>query len=206
MGLNFELVQRARDARHAVLVSLHTPGPSLAASVAFATRIAARISDLGIGVAHDDAACRYFAGDSWKCPTPSGPSDPRDHVVLHSEVGAPTGHWIHTHGLVKFGRPEFEVYDVPEEISTAVSWEILNLCSYVIGGELVEPGHTVGHPDVPLAARIGSRNRPNHWEDTAVLELVDVGPDRLPLASGCERGWRAFLKMRQDARHPQSGS
>jgi hypothetical protein len=51
-----------------------------------------------------------------------------------------------------------------------------------MSGALVEPGQTLGDPEVPIATRIVGRDR-DHWEDVAVVELVDA-----------EAGLRAWLR------------
>jgi hypothetical protein len=110
-------------------------------------------------------------------------------VTLHA-VGAesPEGGWIHTHGLIKFGRPEFEIYAVPEDMAPGTAAALNDLGQYVITGAFVAPGQTVGDPSVPLQARPGTRE-PDHWGKIPALELVDVGERS---EAGATRGLRAW--------------
>jgi hypothetical protein len=196
VGLNGDLARRAREARSLVMVSLLERGQNLAQDVLYATRLADRVSVLADGCVNDLMGCRYFGSGSWRIPESNREVDVREHVVLHGEKGDSKGMWVHTHGLIKFARPELEIYEVPEDLWEGVSLAMLDMMAYVIAGPLIRPGETVGIPEVPLRAREGTRNRERHWGDCAVLELVDVDPRREPLASGAERGLRALLASR----------
>lgn len=170
-GIDEEIAQAIRAARYALALALRMTGDSVPDAVNFATMVAERLAEAGDGVVRDIEAYRFFAPGGWQVDDRVGDADPREHIVVHSvsEDGGPA--WIHTHGLVKFGRPEFEIYDVPPDIVEAVGIGILDMAAYVMGGALVEAGQTLGDPDVPIRARRGGRDR-EHWEDTPVLELV----------------------------------
>jgi hypothetical protein len=194
--LNADLARRAREAKAVVIVMLVTRGQNLVRDILFATRLADRISVLGDGCANDLLGCRFFGSGSWQVEQPVGELDAREHIVIHAESGDPAGLWVHTHGLIKFGRPEFEIYGVPEAMWKGLSVAFLDLAMYVIGGALVKPGDTIGAPDAPLAAREGTRHRKGHWEECPVLELVDVDAARKPVEQGALRGIGALLKSR----------
>lgn len=194
--LNEDLARRSREATAIVVVMLVRRGQNLAHDVLFATRLADRVSALGDGCVNDLMGCRFFGSGSWRVDGPLGEVDVREHVVLHGEKGDPLGMWVHTHGLVKFGRPEIEIYEVPEPVWEGVSLAVLDLAMYLVGGAVLKPGETVGDPAVPLVAREGTRHRKGHWEDCPVLELVDVDERRQPVASGAARGLEALLKSR----------
>ncbi len=194
--LDEDLARRSREATATVVVMSVRRGQNVAQDVLFATRLADRVSQLADGCANDLMGCRFFGSGSWRLPEPLGEVDAREHVMIHGESGDPRGMWVHTHGLIKFGRPEIEVYEVPEPVWKGVSLAVLDLAMYVIGGALIKPGETVGDPAVPLVARQGARHRKGHWEDCAVLELVDVDEKRRPVETGAVRGLEALLKSR----------
>lgn len=194
--LDEDLARRAREATATVVVMLVRRGQNLAQDVLFATRLADRISEIADGCVNDLMGCRFFGSGSWKVAEPAGEIDAREHVLVHGETGDPRGLWVHTHGLIKFGRPELEIYEVPEPVWPRVSLAVLDMAAYLIGGALLKPGETVGDPEIPLAVREGTRHRKGHWEDCPALELVDVDEKRRPVETGAVRGLEALLKSR----------
>ncbi len=66
-----------------------------------------RIATLTDGVISDKEALRYTFPGMWRVPGAVSPVDSREHIVIHLEA-METGIWAHTHGLVKFGRPEMD--------------------------------------------------------------------------------------------------
>jgi hypothetical protein len=194
--LNEDLARRSREARRLVMVSLVERGQNLAQDVLYVTRLADRVSTLANGCVNDLMSFRYFGSGSWRVERPSGELDAREHVLVHAESDDPGGMWVHTHGLLKFGRPELEIYGVPAEMGEKVCGLMLDMMTYVISGPLIQPGETVGNPEVPLKAREGTRNRERHWGDCPVLELVDVDSQRKAVPSGAVLGLKALLKSR----------
>jgi hypothetical protein len=191
LGLTPELAERFEQARYDITITLRPPNEPIAAAVLELTRLADRVADLAVGSVHDPAAQRFFGPGSWRVPDPLAEVDVREHVTVHA-VGAeaPEGAWIHTHGLIKFGRPEFEIYDVPEDMAAGTAAALNDLGQYVITGAFVAPGQTVGDPSVPLQARVGDRD-PDHWGGIPVLELVDVDERGKP-GRGATQGLRAW--------------
>jgi hypothetical protein len=188
-----ELVERAAAARYAIGVALRSPGNSPVDSVVYATELAARVARLGEGVADDVYALRSFGADPW---TSDDSRDIREHITIHAVEERRGAHWLHTHGLVKFGSPEFEVYDVPEELAEPVSYVLNDIGEYVAGGAAVQPGHTIGDEEVPLYVRRGGRDR-GHWERLPVLELVDLDRRGRPVRSGAANGLRAWIESQR---------
>jgi hypothetical protein len=182
-----ELAERFERGRFNVLLQLVDTTAQLGPVVLYGTELADRIARLAEGAVQDLHAQRAFAPGEWRVPDRIGELDAREHISVHQIAEAET-HWIHTHGLIKFGRPEFEVYDVADELAPAVSVGFLDLAQYVMEGGLIEPGHTLGDPDVPLRTRVGEREL-DHWT-VPVLELVDGGRGQ---ESSAERGLRAWL-------------
>lgn len=189
LGLTAELADRFEQARFDVTISLNRPDEPIAPAVLELTRLADRVAQLATGCVHDPAAQRFFGPGTWRISDPLAEIDVREHVTLHA-VGAesPEGGWIHTHGLIKFGRPEFEIYAVPEDMAPGTAAALNDLGQYVITGAFVAPGQTVGDPSVPLQARPGTRE-PDHWGKIPALELVDVGERS---EAGATRGLRAW--------------
>jgi hypothetical protein len=192
VGLNEELVVRITEARFHVGISLLDPGDSIPDAVVFATLLADRLSDLGTGCVEDIQALRHFGPGTWRVEELIAEIDCREHVSVHIVSEESGGAWLHTHGLIKFGRPEFEIYEVPSDLAGRASIGMLDISQYVVGGALIRPGETMGDPAVPLHARLGTRNH-DHWEDVPVLELVDVDASGRPADEGAARAFRAWI-------------
>lgn len=188
-GLTAEsLAKFNRPAWH-VILQMEAPGDDVRESVIFATRLAQRLAALGDGVVMDSCAYRFFGAAGWPVENPLPEFDAREHVHIHIEGDS---RWFHTHGLVKFGRPELEIYDVPPELDAAAFTMLLDVAQYVITSALIEPGQTCGDPNQPFFAREGTKNREEHWNDTCVLELVDVGERSKPVGSGAPKALQLF--------------
>jgi hypothetical protein len=102
------------------------------------------------------------------------------------------GLWLRTHGIIKFGRPELEIYRVTPETSARAIDTLENFTEYVIRERPIAPGHTVGNPSRPLMARPGRRHD-DYWEGTPVLELVDVDRKGSPFPAGANNGLAAMI-------------
>jgi hypothetical protein len=162
---------------------MDVPGDDVKETAVFATRIAKRLATLGDGVVMDASAYRYFGPAGWPVDEPLPEFDAREHVNIHIESDS---RWFHTHGLIKFGRPEMEIYDVPGEFDQATYAMLLDISQYVITTAMIEPGQTCGDPTQPFYAREGTKNR-DHWNDLPVIELVDLDDRKKPVATGAPK-------------------
>lgn len=199
IGLTDDLARRIMEAKHDVNLVVTDSGASVTQTVLEATKQASDLAGAADGCVRDLFAMRFFGPDGWRVEEPLAELDVREHATLHTvpvQEGGET-FWVHTHGLVKFGRPEFEIYDVPASMVDGVAIALVDMGQYVLSGALVSPGETLGDPAVPLHARLGERER-DHWEDIPTLELVDVDASRQPADSGAERGLRAWWPERFD--------
>lgn len=186
--------ERLGGVRFQVLVELRDPGPDVAEAVLFGTTLADRLAELAEGVVHDREAVRVYGPGDWRIEEPDGAAHARDHVTFHVIEGeTPGGAWIHTHGLRKFGRPELEVYDVPPDLAFDASWSFCDLAAYLIGGELIRPGETLGDPERPIGIKVGGRDR-EHWGEVPALELVDVDERGALADTGASRGLAAWAR------------
>ena len=137
----------------------------------------------------DTAAFRFFGPGGWPVEAdlavenPYPEFDVREHVQIHIETDS---RWFHTHGLIKFGRPEMEIYGVPPELDDTAFATLLDISHYVITSAVIEPGQTCGDPSQPFYAREGSKER-EHWNGVSVLELVDLDESGEPVSSGAPK-------------------
>jgi hypothetical protein len=188
-GLTKEMLEKFNHPAWRVILEMITPGNDVRETVIFATRLAQRLAALGDGVVMDTRAYRFFGPQGWPVEGPIPEFDAREHVHIHLESDT---RWLHTHGLIKFGRPEMEIYDVPQELQGAAFAMLLDVAQYVITSRPIKPGETCGDTKQPFYAREGVKNPEGHWEDVPVLELVDVDGRRKPVASGATMALRAF--------------
>lgn len=186
-GLTAEMLAKFNQPAWRVILEMQTPGKDVREAVVFATRLAQRLADLGDGIVMDTSAYRFFGPAGWPVENPIAEFDAREHVHLHIESDS---RWFHTHGLIKFGRPEMEIYDVPSELEDTAFVTLLDIAQYVITSALIEPGQTCGDPSQPFYAREGTKNRDGHWNDLSVLELVDLDERRKPVSSGAPKALR----------------
>lgn len=188
-GLTQEMLDKFNRPVWRAILQMEAPGNDVREAVIFATRVAQRLAFLGDGVVMDTCAYRFFGPEGWPVEEANPEFDARGHVHIHTVLD---GGWFHTHGLIKFGRPEMETYDVPPELAAVAFATLLDIAQYVITGELIEPGQTCGDPSQPFYAREGTKNREEHWNEMAVLELVDVDERGKPVASGAPNALQAF--------------
>jgi len=188
-GLTEEMLARFNQPVWRLIVQMVTPATDVRETVIFATRLAQRLAALGEGVVMDTCAYRFFGPGGWPVEDPHPEFDAREHVHIHIETD---GGWVHTHGLVKFGRPEMEIYDVPEELHAVAVGTLFDIGQYMITSAPIAPGETCADPNQPLFARAGSKNREGHWNDVPVLELVDIDERRKPVSSGAPKALHLF--------------
>lgn len=186
-GLTGEMLTKFNQSAWRVIIEMVTPGKEVRETVVFATRLALRLATLADGIVMDTRAYRFFGPTGWPVEGAMPEFDVREHVHIHIESDS---RWFHTHGLIKFGRPELEIYDVPEELDDTAFATLLDIAQYVVTSTLIEPGQTCGDPSRPFHAREGTKNRKDHWNDVSVLELVDVDERRKPVSSGAPKALR----------------
>lgn len=194
-GLTGETLAKFNSGAWRVVITMTPGAKDVPEAVAFATSLARRLAALGDGIVMDICAYRFFGPAGWPVEEPRPGFDAREHVHVHAESADDEerdGSWFHTHGLLKFGRPEMEIYNVPPAFYGTAYGMLMDLAQYVITTAIIEPGQTCGDPNQPFHARVGTRNREGHWEDRSVLELVDVDERRRPVSSGAAKALQAF--------------
>lgn len=196
-GLTAEMLAKYNQPKWRAVVQMSVPSDDVRETVLFATNLTKRLAALGDGIIMDVCACRFFGPAGWEVNEPLPDFDAREHVHVHI-VQDGNASWFHTHGLVKFGRPELEIYDVPAEMDELAYGMLFDLSQYIITSAQIEPGQTCGDPNQPFYAREGTKNEKDHWEGTPVLELVDLNESGRPIASGAPKALQAFAAIREE--------
>lgn len=160
--------RRLTQARSAVTLVLRQRG-AVARSVLAGMEIADGIAEHAEGVILDAVAERLVLPGEWRVDDRRHEIDAREHVAVHV-VEDGEALWIHTHGLLKFGRPELELFGVPYDLQQVVSAYVVDTGGDTIDGPVVAPGHRLGELGHALRARAGSREA-EHWNGRSVLEL-----------------------------------
>lgn len=191
-GLNADLAARFKSADLAFMIQVQDPGDAAIDTVTFATELADRVSEVASGCVDDFNAQRFFAEGSWRLDGDREDFEPAEHISLHVRPAPPKGLWVHTHGLLKFGRPELEMRAVPPDLLKDAMNTLLNFARYVVVERPIAPGDTLGNPETPLHAREG-RTDFDHWQLAPLLELVDVDKSGKPVPIGVERGLRSMI-------------
>ena len=188
-GLTEEMLAKFNRPAWRMIIEMAKPAEDVLETVIFCTRLTQRLAALGDGVVMDTYAYRFFGPEGWPVEEPNPEFDVREHMHIHIESDSG---WVHTHGLIKFGRPEMEIYDVPAELQVVAFATLLDVAQYVITSTLIEPGQTCGEESQPFYAREGTKTRDEPWQDMPVLELVDVDESRKPVPSGAAKALLLF--------------
>lgn len=69
--------------------------------------------------------------------------NPFDHVVLLTSEGLEDSRWLHTRGMMKFGRPDLSVSQVASEDFDSVKKMIDRFINYQALGGVIEAGRTI---------------------------------------------------------------
>lgn len=97
----------------------------------------------------DATAIAWWSPDRWRSHafSPNGPA-PRHHVrVLHSDE--PTGRWLHTRGMAKYGRPDLSIRHVTQD-RWDISVEIVNRFIELLAfGGVVPDGQPISMSGAP---------------------------------------------------------
>jgi hypothetical protein len=174
-----EATERAFNAKWSAFLSLVVTsdgGPMLKdpiAAMVAALDVADRFAALGNGVVMDIGAHRVLVPGTWRVDDPVDlPFDPREHFNLHA-VDEGKHLWVHSHGLVKLGKPEIELHTTLRDETVQLA-----MLDILAGAALADfnVGQTAGDPSCPLhivdALKRDAADK-SHWEGINVLALVD---------------------------------
>jgi hypothetical protein len=99
---------------------------------------------------------QWWSADEWRARAfePAG-AVPRHHVViLVSEEPKPRrGRWYHTRGMIKFGRPDLSVHDVPKKLEAAVEDMLNRFIEMQAFGVVIPEGQEVRMNALPAGWR-----------------------------------------------------
>jgi hypothetical protein len=134
----------------------------------------AALLDHGGVAVYDPFTFRWWRPLAWKAMffEPDQPH-PRRHVMIyHSEDHE--GIWLHTRGLLTFGRPDLSVRAVQRQDFDAVAGMCNELIDFQAYGGLIVEGQVVRHPTLGgfVARHAGDRDDPDF--NNVHVQLIPV--------------------------------
>lgn len=129
-GLVAEDVQTLREGTIALDVRIFAERDRAILALDWAMQVLRVLLDLTQGATIDPAAQRSYGRAE---VGHIRPNDPLAHVAFHRELWDAESHWLHTHGLQKFGRPELDLAAVPHSLEsegTSLLHEVANLLAH----------------------------------------------------------------------------
>ncbi len=112
--------------------------------LAHAIKTAESLAKAVHGVVRDVHTGLIFTADGLRRVLKSNEYRISDHVLTHA-VAEPDGRglWVHTHGLVKFGRPDLEARSVPVAFEALTGLGLLAVGDYLSRGNVLSVHETV---------------------------------------------------------------
>jgi hypothetical protein len=143
-----ELASQVEAAPDCLLLQGNVPDPANLDYLRDAIGMLQFLLDHG-GVALFDALClRWWTPGDWREEVFTGGegSAARQVGILISDEPAPGRAWIHTRGMLKFGRPDLSVHDVTKKKQEAIIAMIQRFIEMMIQGSLVPEGQAIKMP------------------------------------------------------------
>ena len=200
-GLVAEDIQTLREGTIALDVRVFAQADRAIVALDWATQLLRVLLDLTQGAAVDPAAQRsYGRAEIAHIRT----NDPLAHIAIHRERWDAESHWLHTHGLQKFGRPELDLAAAPQSLDgegMALLRDVAGLLAH--GGMLVAGqeidfeglGHLVAAPALPDS---------DHQAPYGRLRLCDVAMPGESEPVGCGR-LLARMALAEAVRRAEAG-
>lgn len=104
---------------------------------------------------------------------PMASGDLMAQVVIHSEGWGADSHWLHTHGLQKFGRPELDVVAVPAALVTEAQSFLLEVAESLARGQRLAAGQEIDFDDLGKVVAVNVAPDLDHQAPTGRLRLAD---------------------------------
>lgn len=192
-GLVAEDIQTLREGTIALDVRIFAQGDRAIVALDWAMQVLRVLLDLTQGTAIDPAAQRSFGRAE---VNHTRPNDPLAHVAMHRELWDAESHWLHTHGLQKFGRPELDIAAVPHSLDAegdTLLREVAHLLAH--GGTLVA-GQEIDFEGQGSLVAIGALPDSDHQAPFGRLRLCDTAApgEAEPIGAGRLLGQMALAE------------
>lgn len=199
-GLVAEDVQTLREGTIALDVRIFAQLERTIVALDWGTQLLRVLLDLIQGAAVDPAAQRSFGRAEI---AQLRPNDPLAHVATHRELWDAESHWLHTHGLQKFGRPELDVAAAPHSLEDEGAGLLREVASLLAHGGTLVAGQEVDFEGQGRLVAVGTLPDLDHQAPFGRLRLCDVAlpGEAQPIGAG---RLLARLAMTDAARRTES--
>jgi len=137
-ALPFDVYAQLRQAKWLYRIEAIEFEPEDLAYVRQALLVAGEIAAMTDGIIVDSIAFTTLAAED-VIKEIDRPFDPLRHVNIHVDRGA-RPYFVHTHGMEKFGHPDFELHGVPRESLDVARQLLRHLIAAVVSGGCFQPG------------------------------------------------------------------
>ena len=139
-----EVASRIREVTHAVTVKGEILNPPSLDYLRETLEYLTYLTEQGAVAVYDPLQLRWFTAVEWQTWAERGSIfNPSDHVALLSSPEPDGGTWLHTRGLLKFGRPDLSVHGVADEEIDLVVKMLDRFINYQALGGVIETGRQV---------------------------------------------------------------
>lgn len=186
-GLDPDLLARISATWTLMQLTFESHDPMVYSSIKFLLEICSRLADLTGGVVADPITRSYLLPHQvFHSPQADPKIDARDVVQVLSKSGTEGNH-VYTLGMMKFGIPEIECYQVSDPCVDATRSLLISACQGALLGKIYRLGDRVGNPKMPLQFAPGGLDR-GMWEGIECLELI---PPPQKTIEECIGAWKS---------------
>ena len=133
--------------------------------------IAALLDHGGVAV-YDPLTFRWWSASEWKEQFfERGDPDPRRHVMIYYSE-EPDGFWLHTRGLLVFGRPDLSIRGVSREAFDDAAGMCNELIEHLAFGGVVNDGQKIRHPRLGAFTACAAGDRDDPEFNNRHIELI----------------------------------
>jgi len=170
-GLVAEDTQTLREGTIALDVRIFARREQAIVALDWGTHVLRILLDLTQGTAIDPAAQRGYGRAEI---AHIRPHDPLAHVAMHRELWDAESHWLHTHGLQKFGRPELDLAAVPHSLEDE-GWSLLREVASLLAHEgTLVAGQEIDFEEQGHLVALGALPDADHHAPFGRLRLCDA--------------------------------
>ncbi len=169
-GLDTESFQYLKRCERFMVLHFAGYSPKVFDSIRFLFDLISRLALLTQGLIYDPLAECYRKPSELDRNSNVQESVDALNLCKIKTVRGAQGIWCSTRGLSKLNLPEFEMYDVPQELTDVAALMLILAAETVLMGTKMKPGETAFAPDSPLRIVAGTKNR-DDWGDRPTLEF-----------------------------------
>ncbi|RYG26656.1 hypothetical protein EON82_02515 [bacterium] len=188
-GLDSELLVRLKATWTVAQLTFESHDPDVYPAIDFLLDVAGRLAHLSDGAVADPLSRRYLLPHELRQRVRLDPKVDARETVAVDRRGPAGRESAATHGLMKFGMPEFEIENLlPDEVGLAGRFLVACAQSALLG-DPPKSGDRYGAPNALFEAREGGFDP--SWQGMPVLELL---PPTQLTAGEALRAWEATLR------------